>query len=70
MGVFLLCEGTHQGFDKHMARFFWEGVGDKKKYHWLKWGEVCKPKDLGGLGIINSSVLNASLLLKWLWRLL
>jgi hypothetical protein len=25
MGLFLLAEGTHAGFDKHLARFFWEG---------------------------------------------
>jgi hypothetical protein len=33
MGLFLLAEGTHAGFDKHMERFFWEGVGDKRKFH-------------------------------------
>jgi hypothetical protein len=30
MGLFLLADGTHAGFDKHLARFFWEGIGDKK----------------------------------------
>jgi hypothetical protein len=32
MGLFLLVEGTHAGFDKHLARFFWEGIGDKKSF--------------------------------------
>jgi hypothetical protein len=33
MGLFLLADGTHVGFANHLARFFWEGVGDKQKYH-------------------------------------
>jgi hypothetical protein len=33
MGLFLLAEGTHVGSDKHLARFFWEGIGDKRKFH-------------------------------------
>jgi hypothetical protein len=33
MGLFLLAEGTHAGFDEHLARYFWEGLGDKQKYH-------------------------------------
>jgi hypothetical protein len=35
IGIFLLAEGTHAGFDKHLARFFWEGIGDKRKFHWV-----------------------------------
>jgi hypothetical protein len=36
MGLFLLADGTHAGFDKHRNRFFWEGQGTKKKYHLVK----------------------------------
>jgi hypothetical protein len=25
MSLFLLADGTHDGFDKHRNRFFWEG---------------------------------------------
>jgi hypothetical protein len=25
MGLFMLADGTHAGFDKHRNRFFWEG---------------------------------------------
>jgi hypothetical protein len=43
MGLFLLAEGTHAALDKVLARFFWEGVGEKRKYHWLRWEECCVP---------------------------
>lgn len=31
---------------------------------------MCLPKDFGGLGIINTRILNDALLLKWVWRIL
>jgi hypothetical protein len=69
MSLFLLADGTHVGFDKHRARFFCEGVRDKKKYHWVNWAEVCKPKERGGLGVMNTKLMNISLMVKWIWRL-
>jgi hypothetical protein len=69
MGLFLLADGTHASFDKILARFFWEGVSDKHSYHWVNWPEVCRPKDQGGLGIINSRFFNAALMVKWIWRI-
>jgi hypothetical protein len=69
MELFLLADGTHAGFDRHLARFFWEGIGDKRKFHWVNWPEVCQPKDQGGLGIINTRLLNIALMTKWIWRL-
>jgi hypothetical protein len=69
MGLFLLADGTHASFDKHLARFFWEGVLDKRSYHWVNWPEVCRPKDQGGLGIINTRYFNATLMVKWIWRI-
>jgi hypothetical protein len=29
---------------------------------------VCRPKDQGGLGIINSRYFNAALMVKWIWQ--
>jgi hypothetical protein len=36
----------------------------------MKWEEVCKPKNLGGLGVRDIRAVNISLLTKWRWRLL
>ena len=69
MGLFLLAPGTHEGFDHHRARFFWEGQGNKRKYHMVNWQDICKPKDLGGLGVINTKLMKTALMLKWIWKL-
>jgi hypothetical protein len=69
MGIYLLHIGTHKTMDSHRARFFWEGAGDKRKYHMVDWPTVCKPKVFGGLGILNTRLMNISLMLKWIWKL-
>jgi hypothetical protein len=49
------------------GRFYWEGCNQEFKHH-SKWEYVCKPKDYGGLGLINTRYLNIALLLKWIWN--
>ena len=55
--------------DTVRGRFYWEGCGKNFKYHMMKWEYVCRPKDFGGLGILNSRLMNIALLLKWVWKL-
>jgi hypothetical protein len=55
--------------DMSRARFFWAGVGDENKYHMVKWEELCKPKDFGGLGFADTRVRNVYLLSKWIYKL-
>jgi hypothetical protein len=40
------------------------------KVAWVKWSDVCRPKDEGGLGVRDLRLMNISLLTKWRWRLL
>jgi hypothetical protein len=35
----------------------------------VKWDMVIKPKDQGGMGIINTRLMNECLLVKWIWRI-
>jgi hypothetical protein len=70
MGLFLFADGVHAGFDKHRSKFFWEGHGTKKKYHLIKWSEICKPKDQGGFGVLGRRKMNLALMVKWIWRLI
>jgi hypothetical protein len=67
--MYMLFDATHASFDKVRSRFFWEGVGQKRKYHMVDWATVCKPKELGGLGILNTRIMNIALMLKWIWKL-
>jgi hypothetical protein len=69
MGIYLLHETTHGEMNKSRARFLWEGVGNKRKYHMVDWATVCKPREFGGLGVINTRLMNISLMLKWIWKL-
>jgi hypothetical protein len=70
MGLFLLADGTHKGLDKHRNNFFWEDKVNKRKYHMVSWEEICKPKEQGGLGVMNTKKMNIALMLKWIWRIL
>ena len=55
--------------DKIRCRFLWQGTTkSRKKYALVNWSIVCKPKDNGGLGILNLRDMNTALLLKWWWR--
>jgi hypothetical protein len=69
MGLFLLQDGINAKFDSHRARFYWEGVGPKRKLHLMNYPTVCRPKDCGGMGIVNSRLMNVALMLKWVWKL-
>lgn len=67
MGFYCLTDGIHAGFDKHRSGFYWNTVDNKKKYMLVRWKHMCKPKELGGLGILNTSIMNKCLILKLWW---
>lgn len=69
MGMYLLPETSHHKMDSIRSRFFWEGLENKRKYHMIKWEALCRPKGFGGLGFINSKVMNVALLGKWIYKL-
>jgi hypothetical protein len=35
----------------------------------VDWATVCRPKEVGGLGILNTKTMNIALMLRWIWRL-
>nr|AAT01371.1 hypothetical protein [Oryza sativa Japonica Group] len=41
----------------------------KKKYHLIKWEALCRPKEDGGLGFINTKIMNEALLCEWIYKL-
>nr|UBX54584.1 Line-1 retrotransposon [Lupinus angustifolius] len=48
--------------------FLWGNKDGNRGIAWVAWDDVCKPKELGGLGVRNLSVFNDSFLGKWKWR--
>jgi hypothetical protein len=55
--------------DKLRKRFLWYGGNSvRKKYALVAWNIVCKSKMQVGLGVLDLTVMNQSLLAKWLFR--
>ena len=70
MSFFEIPKGVLKNLDHFRSRFFWQGSFDKHKYHLAKWDILCRPKDQGGLGILNLQLQNKCLLAKLLVNLL
>jgi hypothetical protein len=69
MSLFEIPKGVFKKLDLYRSRFFRQGDTDKKKYRLAKWDIMCRPKDQGGLGIIDLEIQNICLLSKWIVNL-
>ena len=69
MGFYWLKDGMHSKMDGIIAKFLWQSAIDKFRYHMANFEMVCRPKDQGGLGVINTKIMNESLLVKWIWKI-
>ncbi len=55
--------------EKIKRGFFWKGKKLNNGFHYLvKWEKVCRPKQLGGVGVRNLCSSNSALLMKGLWN--
>jgi hypothetical protein len=66
MSFFEVPKGVLKNLDHFRSRFFSQGSAIKHKYRLAKWDILCRPKDQGGLGILNLQLQNKCLLAKWL----
>jgi len=54
--------------DSYRRGFLWSGAESAKGGHcWLAWLGVCKPTELGGLGIVDLQRFGYALRMRWLW---
>lgn len=53
-----------EGIDRVNRNFLWRSIETERKMHWVNWGKVTKPKDLGGLGLQTIKGRNTTLLAK------
>jgi hypothetical protein len=59
---------AHKAIDKLRHGFYWRGCKEAKGGHChVAWGVVCRPMELGGLGISSLKELGWALRMRWLW---
>lgn len=57
-----------KAIDKIRRNFLWRGRKEALGGHCLvAWNKVTRPKEFGGLGILNLRLMNWALRLRWLW---
>ncbi|XP_028103519.1 uncharacterized protein LOC114302671 [Camellia sinensis] len=65
LSMFKLPQGVTRDLDKLQASFLWSESELKKMVHLVKWKEVAKPVDQGGMGVRRVKEVNKCLMLKW-----
>ena len=60
-----------QDITKEIRKFLWQGgkSNGSKKFHLVNWDIVCSPKNCGGAGIRDPTMINLAIGAKILWRI-
>lgn len=73
MPIYFLCtlslpQGILKQIERIMRQCLWRGNTDTPRQSLAAWDLVCRPKKLGGLGVLNLGIQNEALLLKHLFK--
>lgn len=68
---FILPVSICKKINRIRKRFLW-GCTEmgKEKLHLVQWGQICWPKEEGGLGVLDLRIFNMALTMKWWWNIL
>lgn len=70
LSVFTVPVHVAEKIEQITYNFLLGMTNEAKHYHLLSWDLVCLPREWGRLGLRRIRDMNASLLTKWLWRLI
>ena len=65
LSLFPLLGKVAKRMEKLQKDFLWNGIGGEPKIHLVNWAKVCRPLQVGGLGIRLLENFNSALLGKW-----
>ncbi|CAL5376573.1 unnamed protein product [Camellia sinensis] len=68
LSIFKMPEMVAKKIESIQSGFLWGGSDLRRKVHLVKWEDVSKNKNIGGLGVKRIRTMNVCLLLKWWWR--
>ena len=65
LSVYKSPESVYKSIISTQRKFLWGWGKEKRPISWVSWGDVCKQKEEGGLGIKDIKKLNFALVAKW-----
>jgi len=68
LSLFKIPAKVAQEINKIQRRFLWSGKSQGRYNALVKWETLQRPKEKGGLGVVDCMMKNAALLFKWWWR--
>ncbi|MFS7973280.1 putative RNA-directed DNA polymerase [Helianthus anomalus] len=68
LSMFLAPKCVIKKLESLRRDFVWGRSGWRQKIRWVRWDNMVKPKELGGIGIGSISSFNSAMLSKWWWR--